>query len=466
MHHDVVEQVDLLVVGCGAGGLAAATSHLEHDPDARVLLMERTSELRRGGNTAWSGAHFRLYDDGTPSEDLAERIRAMSHGVCDMLPVAIMQDAAPSVIQWLRGHGVHLEPGQTYFPTTIGPRLVPAGGGAAIVDRLAAAATSLGAEIRYHSRAVAIRREPSGDLAVTVESPSGEYAIASPNVVLACGSFQGNPELLEEYLGPTAEMLAPITPGTRSNKGEGISMGVSLGADLSGDFRRFHGEPVDPRSRVPEALVMAYPYGILVDRFGRRFVDEAFDTPDNTFEEIAFRIWRDQHQEAYLVGDATIVESPGFHRAMLTDRPPIEADSLAELEAKLGLPPHSLETTISRYNAAVVPGNYDPTRLDGCHTEGIYPPKSHWARALADPPWRAWPIACALTFTFGGLRTNTNGNAVDASGAEIAGLFAVGELAGDYYHNYPNPTSVLRALTFGRIAGAVTAEARRGVTAP
>ncbi|MGV4987007.1 FAD-dependent oxidoreductase [Streptomyces sp. NRAIS4] len=459
---DPTEPVDLLVVGCGAAGLATAVSFAENAPGRRVLVLERSSRYNRGGNTTWTGSFFRLAADGTPADDFESRMHELSEGQSDPEYISALCENAEPTVRWLAGrHGVEFETRPTYFVTARGPRLMPAGGGAGLVDKLAKSLERLGGSIAYGARAVSLSTDALGAVdGVHVQESGRTRHISARCVVLACGGFQGNPELLERHVGPTGGALRPIAPGGKNNKGEGIEMAVAVGAARSGQYDRFHGEPVDPRSHQAEALVMAYPYGILVNADGRRFLDEGSDTPDNTFEEVAYRIWREARQSAYLICDAKLLRIEGHERSLLTDKDPITAPTIDELAGKLDLPPDELGWTVDRFNDACRPtAPYDPTRLDGKHTVGLVPQKSNWAVPLDSAPFMAWPVHCAITFTFGGVRTDARSRVLTEKGEPIAGLYAIGETAGLYYSRYPGATSVLRALTFGRMAGAEIARA-------
>ncbi|WP_051830834.1 FAD-dependent oxidoreductase [Streptomyces violens] len=453
---DAAGPLDLVVVGCGAGGLATAVSFAENAPGSRVLVLERSSRYNRGGNTTWTGSFFRLTAEGRPADDFESRMHELSEGQSDPSYIAALCDQAEPTVRWLADrHGVEFETRPTYFVTARGPRLMPAGGGAALVDKLAKSLERLGGSIAYGVRATALSTDSFGAVnGVHVEEGGKPRHLAARRVVLASGGFQGNRKLLERYVGPTGGELRPIAPGGKNNKGEGIEMAVAVGAARSGQYDRFHGEPVDPRSHQAEALVMAYPYGILVNADGRRFLDEGSDTPDNTFEEVAYRIWREARQSAYLICDAKLLEIEGHERSLLTDKDPITAPSIDELARKLDIAPDELNWTVDRFNDACRPTPYDPTRLDGKHTVGLVPPKSNWARELDTAPYMAWPVHCAITFTFGGVRTDARSRVLTEGGEPIEGLYAIGETAGLYYSRYPGATSVLRALTFGRLAGA------------
>ncbi|TDD37046.1 FAD-dependent oxidoreductase [Saccharopolyspora elongata] len=444
------QQADLVVVGCGAGGLATAVQFLQSFPGGRVVVLERTSKAQRGGNTAWTGSFFRLEEDGTPAADFSSRMLELSDGRTDSAIIGRLAELAQPTMTWLNENGVATKSDITYFLTSKGPRLMPAGGGAAIVETLAARVEALGGTIEYEATAQDLVQDNSGDVVGVIATDGTRWEATT--VVLACGGFEGSAELLDRYLGERGHELSPIAPGGRANRGEGIEMGIRAGAATDGQFDRFHGEPVDPRTRSAEALVMVYPYGILVDHRGKRFVDEGADTPDNTFESVAYRIWSDADQFAYLIADQKLVRQD-IARAVLTDREPETAQTLPELADRLGIDAAQFVATVDEYNAAARPGPLDITTLDRVSTTDLEPPKSNWARPIDEPPYVAWPVTCAITFTFGGLKTDEHAQVIGRGGEPIPGLYAVGEVAGIYHGKYPGATSVLRALVFGRIAG-------------
>jgi succinate dehydrogenase/fumarate reductase flavoprotein subunit len=334
---------------------------------------------------------------------------------------------------------------------------MPAGGGIAIVDGLAGVLERTeGVDFLYETEAVRLSLSDDGRVdGVVVRGRDGLLKrLGAGAVVLACGGFEGNPEMLTQYLGPLACDLPVIAPGPRNNKGDGIRMAMEIGAGTAGQFDMFHGEPVDPRTDKPDAVIYPYPYGIVVNGEARRFFDEASNSFDSTFELLGYEIWRNQGQKAFLIGDQGSLAVQGFTDVAFTDQPPVTADTIRELATALGLDPDALEQTVNQFNAAVGPGDYDPYSFDGKSTIGLEPPKSNWARALDEPPFIAYPLTCAITFTFGGLRTDSSARVVSPTGTPIPGLYAAGEIVGLYYHEYPAGTSVIRAVTFGRIGGA------------
>lgn len=235
-------------------------------------------------------------------------------------------------------------------------------------------------------------------------------------------------------------------------------MALAAGAAAAGNFSMFHAEPVDPRSGAPEAAIFCFPYGILVNRSGERFVDEAPAPVDACYERITRVVHRQRDGIAYVILDARAMSIPNIASAIRTDQPPITATSLNELATRLGLPEDRLVRTVHAYNASCTDGVFDHTKPDGLATGDLLPPKSNWARPLDQAPFTALPVMAANVFTFGGLKTNAHAEVIDRDGDPIRGLYAAGEITGLYYSNYTGSTSVLRGGVFGRIAGRTAAE--------
>ncbi|HUN26240.1 MAG TPA: FAD-binding protein [Steroidobacteraceae bacterium] len=461
---------DLVVLGCGAAGLSAAVAHAAAaraaDRTARIAVVERARRDERGGATRWTSAWLRITEDRRLDPAFLARMHEVSGGLADLEYCRTLEREVTETLAFLERHGVEL----TYFKQPFANRNtgsglgMPVRGGQGIVEELCGSLErTAGVEMLYETEAVRLTVSERGRIAgVTVRSRDGaaRTLTAAAGVVIACGGFEGNGEMLTRYLGARACDLPLIAPTLRHNTGDGVRMALEVGAATSGQFDMFHGEPVDPRSSKPDAVVYAYPFGILVNARAERFYDEGKDSFDSTFEELAFEIWAHQGQRAYLIGDQTMASIEPVQAIILTDQPPVTAATLRELAVALGLEPRALERTVSEYNAAVGPGAFDPRTFDGKRALGLAPPRSNWAVPVERPPFIGYPLTCAITFTFGGLRTDTLARVVTPSGAAIPGLYAAGEVTGLYYHHYPAGTSVLRAATFGRIAGAHAARVR------
>jgi tricarballylate dehydrogenase len=457
---------DVVVIGMGAAGLAAAVAHADASTAAgrtpRVAVLERASEGERGGATRYTSSWFRVTEDRRLDPAFVELMASVSGGLADLDSCRALEREVGATLDFLDAHGVEVTYFEQPFPNrnTGGGLGMPVGGGLAIVDGLAAILEQAeGVELLYETEAVRLGLSAGGGLdAVLARGRDGLLRrVEARTVVIASGGFEGNREMLTQYLGERACDLPVIAPGPGLNRGEGIRMAMALGADTAGQFDMFHGEPVDPRASKPDPVIYPYVYGIVVNRYGQRFFDEGANSFDSTFEALGYEIWRNQEQTAFFVGDQTTLGIEGFSDVVFTDVPPVTADTVEELAVTLGLDAPALERTIAEYNAAIEPGKFDPYSFDGKRTAGLTPPKSNWASPVDSPPYVAYPLTCAITFTFGGIRTDASARVVSPAGTPIPGLYAAGEVTGLYYHEYPAGTSVLRALTFGRLAGALTA---------
>jgi tricarballylate dehydrogenase len=454
---------DLVVVGMGAAGLSAAVAFADavaaSGAAARVAVLERSPEAERGGATRYTSSWFRVTEDRSLDPRFVPLMESVSGGMADLDYCRTLAQEAAASQRFLDDHGVETIYFKQGLPNrnTEGGLGMPVGGGVAIVDGLAGLLEQTpGVDLVYETEAVRLALSDDGRVeGVVARGRNGLLkTLRAPAVVIASGGFEGNKEMLTQYLGQRACDLPLIAPGPGNNRGEGIRMAMEVGADTAGQFDMFHGEPVDPRSTKPDPVFYPYPYGIVVNADARRFYDEGKNSFDSTFEALAYEIWRDQGQKAFFVGDQTSLSVNGFQEVNFSDQDPVLAGTVADLARQLGLDPDALERTVAEYNAAIGPGDFDPYSFDGKATAGLTPPKSNWAFRLDSPPFIAYPLTCAITFTFGGIRTDSSARVVSPSGTPIPGLYAAGEVTGLYYHEYPAGTSVIRGVTFGRIAGA------------
>lgn len=259
--------------------------------------------------------------------------------------------------------------------------------------------------------------------------------IYAPNVMLASGGFEGNREMLAKYVGPKTHKLELIAPGLKYNRGQGLNMALEVGANTAGSFDGIHSELVDTRATKPDAVIWGHNYGIVINENCERFYDEGKRHLFATFERIALELWRDHNNKGFFVTDATTMDRfrPGWVYES-TDQEPVQASSIPELAKKLGVEEAKLQKTISEYNAACDDKPLDLMKLDGKATAGLKVNKSNWAHALDNPPFYAFPLTAQLTFTFGGVKVNTDSQVLASNGAPIPGLWATGELTGLYYN--------------------------------
>jgi tricarballylate dehydrogenase len=454
------EPPKLVVIGHGAAGLAAALSaaerSLQRGLPVDITLLEKSREAEAGGNTRWSPSNMRLDTPDRIDPGFEDDMLEVSGGRADRSYFRTLADNAVATIGWLRSHGVEFA-APVYYLSAGPARIQPVGGGAAIIGELGDAAKRAGVKVRYQAEAV--RLVMAGGRVCGVETRAGDSVTTTLDadaVILACGGFQGNPAMMRAHFGPHAETLKLISPGTRFDSGDGIRMAKDHGAGVSGDWNGMHIEPVDPRSQNSAAVVLVYPYGIVVDQEGRRFLDEGGGLMHETWEVFA----RDIHFSrpnsiAYAILDSRLFEIEGYERAIRSDVPPYRSDTIDGLAAQIGVPAGNLVETIETFNAAATgdAARFDATRCDGLAAANtLTPPKSNWARTIAKPPYLAYPLVGAIAYTFGGLATNGKTEVLGERGP-MPGLYAAGETTGHFYGTAPNAVAVLRALVFGKIAG-------------
>ncbi|MEQ9609408.1 MAG: FAD-binding protein, partial [Kiloniellaceae bacterium] len=190
--------------------------------------------------------------------------------------------------------------------------------------------------------------------------------------------------------------------------------------------------------------------GIVVNEKAERFYDEGED-----FWPKRYAIWgRLVAAQPNQVGHV-IIDQQAIGLFMPPVFPAVTAGSIEELGGKIGLDPQVLAKTVADYNAAVHDGSFDHTELDDCRTEGLTPPKTHWARRLDTPPFYAYTLAPGITFTYLGVEIDEHARVLMADGRPSANMFAAGEImAGNVLgEGYLAGIGMTIGGVFGRIAG-------------
>ena len=447
---------DIVVVGQGAAGLSAALAAAEEararNLAATVTLIDKAPEPEAGGNTRFTPSYMRMaaVDRVEPSfvHDMLEATQFKG----DEDYFATLAQHAPATVQWIAAHGVPFHQ-PVYYLAKGPPRIQPVGGGETIHRELSRAAREAGVAFRFGAAAQSL--VTGNDAVRGVRLASGE-TIPAGAVVLACGGFQANRDMMRQHFGAGGESVPLLAPRAHFNSGDGIRMALELGADFSGEHDGMHIEPVDPRSKSQAPVVLLYPYGIVVDCTGRRFFDEGQALVHETWEWFSRRLhFSVPGRMAFAILDSRVLQIPDWQRATRSEVAPYQAGTLAELARLIGVDADGLARTVSDYNDACIgdPRTFDATICDGlAASKNLKPPKSNWARAIAEPPFVCWPLIGAIAYTFGGLATDARARVL-RDNTPIAGLYAAGEITGHFYGTAPNAVSVLRAFVFGRIAG-------------
>jgi tricarballylate dehydrogenase len=334
------------------------------------------------------------------------------------------------------------------------------GGGPGLVNMLTAAARKRSIEIRYSTRGLDLLFDGNRVEGVRVRQNGEVRELRAKSVVLACGGFEANPEWRTRYLGPGWD-LAKVR-GSRYNTGDGIRMALTIGAAPRGNWSGCHA--VQWEMNAPEFGDLAvgdqfqkhsYPFSILVNASGKRFVDEGADFRNYTYAKYGRVVLDQPGQFAWQVFDHKTkhLQRDEYKIRQITK---VTANTIEELAQKLdGVNAAELLKTIKEYNAAVrtdVP--FNPNIKDGRCTQGLAINKSNWANTIDTPPFEGYAVTCGVTFTFGGLRINTEGEVLNTDYQPMRGLYAAGELVGGlFYFNYPGGSGLASGTVFGRIAG-------------
>ena len=486
---------DVIVVGGGNAAFCAALAAREHCD--RVLVLERAPEEEAGGNSRFTAGLLRVAYRGVDDirrliPDLSEEeISSTDFGAyteeqflddmarvteyrCDPdLTEVLVRQSLPTAL-WMRSKGVRFTAAwgrqafkvEGRFKFWGGLAVEAVGGGPGLVDSLTQAARKSGIDIWYESRAVSLIAYDDGIHGVILKKAGKTVEVKGRSVVLAAGGFQANTEWRTRYLGPGWE-LAKVR-GTRFNTGDAIRMALDIGAQPTGNWSGCHA--VAWERNAPEFGDLAvgdqfqkhsYPWGIYLNAAGKRFVDEGADFRNYTYAKYGRVVLQQPGQFAWQIFDGKV-------KHLLRDEYKIRqvtkrvANTLPELVSVLDdVNADAALKEIQNYNAAVrtdIP--FNPNVKDGRRTEGLAVPKSNWANTIDTPPFEAYAVTCGITFSFGGLRINTDAQVINSDGQPMRGLYAAGELVGGiFWFNYPGGSGLTNGAVFGRIAGANAARA-------
>ncbi|HUW38518.1 MAG TPA: FAD-dependent tricarballylate dehydrogenase TcuA [Rhodocyclaceae bacterium] len=491
------KKYDVVVIGAGNAALCAALAAQEKG--ATVAVLECAPQQESGGNSRFTAGAIRFAYNGI--EDLlkvmpdlsAEEIKNTDFGVYtednffdDMFRVTrfrtdpnlteMLVKQSFETMVWMRSKGLRFVPiyGRQAFKIDgkfkfWGGLTVEAwGGGEGLVEALTESCKVRGIEIFYETRATGLTQRDGAVTGVLVKHGGKTSEISGRAVVIASGGFESNAEWRTRYLGPGWE-LAKVR-GTRFNTGDGIKMALEIGASPYGNWSGCHA--VGWERNAPEFGDLAvgdgfqkhsYPFGIIVNGEGKRFVDEGADFRNYTYAKYGREILNQPGQFAWQIFDAKVTHllRDEYRIRQVTK---VSANTLEELAGKLeDVDAEAVLATLKEYNAAVqteVP--FNPNVKDGRGTKGLAVPKSNWANVLDTPPFEAYAITCGITFTFGGLRVDANAQVIDSDMRPIPGLYAAGEMVGGiFYFNYPGGTGLMSGAVFGRVAGGAAAEASK-----
>ncbi len=492
-----MSEVEWDVIVVGAGNAAGCAALAAKDAGAeKVVLVERAPEEEAGGNTRFTAGAMRVVYDGV--EDIQKLVELSNQEISDTDFGTYTQDqffddifrvtefrtdpdmaeilvtrSLPTLV-WMREKGIRFVPiyGRQAFKIDGkfkfwgGLTVETNGGGPGLYESMQEITKREGIETLFETRALELISDGASVSGVKVKKGDKIEEMKAKTVVLASGGFQANPEWRTRYLGPGWD-LAKIR-GTRFNTGDGIRMATDVGAATYGNWSGCHAVGWDRNA--PEFGDLAvgdqfqkhsYPFFIMVNATGKRFVDEGADFRNYTYAKYGRVILNQPAQFAWQVLDAKVahLKRDEYSIRQVTK---ITADTLGELADKLeGVNKEQFLKTIEEYNSAVRQDiEYNPNVKDGRCTEGLEINKSNWAQTIDTPPFEGYQVTCGVTFTFGGLRINTDGQVVDTDLQPMKGLYAAGECVGGlFYFNYPGGSGLTAGSVFGKLAGTSAGEA-------
>jgi len=456
---------DVLVIGGGNAALCAALTARE--AGASVLMLEAAPRDWRGGNSQHTRNIRCMHDapqdvltEAYPEEEFWQDLKKVTGGRTNEPLARRVIRESHHTRGWMRRHGVRFQPSLSGTLHLSRTNAFFMGGGKALVNAYYRSAAALGIGVRYESPVAHLEMDGSRFVAAVLRS--GER-IEARACVVASGGFESNREWLREAWGTNERGEWPadafLIRGTRFNQGVLLKDLIAQGADSIGDATQAHMVAIDARAPLYDGgictRVDAVSLGIMVNREGLRFYDEGED-----FWPKRYAIWgrlvaQQPGQVAHCVIDA---------KAVGRFMPPVfkgeEANTLEELARQLSLPEAAFVETVRAFNAACREGTFDHAVLDDCHTEGLMPAKTHWARPIDTPPFRGYTLKPGVTFTYLGLKVDETA-AVHFGGTKSDNLFAAGEvMAGNVLgQGYTAGVGMTIGTVFGRLAGASASKA-------
>jgi tricarballylate dehydrogenase len=460
---------DVLVAGGGNAALCAAIA--ARRAGASVLVLEAADKFYRGGNTRHTRNMRCAHDTATEiltgpytEDEFWDDLNRVTGGNTDEDLARHMIRESKDMLGWIGEQGVRFQPSIGGTLSLGRTNSFFLGGGRAMLNALYLTAERLGVDIRYEAEVMALDIEDGMFLsAVFRDGPERAFTasdqrrasltrVRAGTLVAASGGFEANIEWLKEGWGEIAENF--LIRGSPHNRGTVLKMLLDNGVQPVGDPTQCHAVAIDARAPKFDGGIITrldcVVFGIVVNRDAERFYDEGEDIWPKRYAIWGRLVAAQPGQIAYIVFDA-----PSLTLFMPSLYPPISAGSIGELAGKLELDPAALEKTVSDFNAAVRPGTFDPTILDDCRTEGLTPPKTHWARRIETAPFYAYPVRPGITFTYLGTRVNRQARMIMTDGRPSANMLAAGEImAGNVLgQGYAAGIGMTIGSVFGRIAG-------------
>ena len=488
-----MEKYDVVVVGSGNAALCAALSARDNGAK-KVLIIEKASKKEAGGNSRYTNGSYRFaYNNFSDLKKIIPKLKQskkIDYGKYpkrsfydDMIKVTknktdkkltkTLVNDSHEVIYWLSKKGLKFVPikgKQSFVVNGVtkywgGLTLEVKNQGEGLIKSLTNIAKKNGIKIKYEVAAKKLIKKNNEIKGIGVLNKGKKELILCNSVILACGGFEANSKMRSKYLGNGWDKAK--VRGTKHNTGDGLTMAFEHNAARYGEWNGCHavfhdlnGPKFSDLKIAAKYRKISYPWGIVLNANGERFVDEGEDLRNYTYAKFGREVIKQPKQFAWQIFDQK-VRPMLYNEYDVKSATKVKANSLEDLVKKLkGVNANKALSTILKYNQSVnTKVKFDPTIKDGKNTKGLKINKSNWANKIDKSPFYAFGVTCGITFTFGGLKINNKCEVLDNKEKPIKGLYAAGEMVGGiFYLNYPGGSGLMSGSVFGRIAGKYAAK--------